>query len=143
MRPPGLNKPVSNLVNCSFSPSHFDKGRYCFTNNNRAMMRLYSVCDQAGSPRYLMDQVLAQLKVEISRNQFDPSHASITKRKAFMARMHRKFPSPPPEPIQVQLESFSGPVTVYQFNAIQQLQQHLLRRDLYGDVNKLNVNPEH
>jgi hypothetical protein len=84
------------------------------------------LCDQAGSPCYLMDQVLAQLKVEISRNQFDPSHASITKRVAFMARMHHKFPSPPPE-----------------LDAIQQLQQHLLRRDLYGDVNKLNVNPEH
>ncbi len=124
-------------------PSDFDKGRYCFTNNDRAMMRLYSLCDQAGSPRYLMDQVLAQLKVEISRNQFDPSHVSITKREAFMARMHRKFPSPPPEPVQVQLESFSEPVTVYRFNAIQQLQQHLLRRDLYGDVNKLNVHPEH
>jgi hypothetical protein len=124
-------------------PSDFDKGRYCFTNNDRAMMRLYSLCDQAGSPRYLMDQVLAQLKVEISRNQFDPSPSSITKTDAFMARMHRKFPSPPPEPIQVQLEYFSEPVTIYRFNAVQQLQEHLLRRDLYGDVNKLNVNPDH
>jgi hypothetical protein len=87
--------------------SDYDKGQYCFTNNDPAMMRLSSLCDQAGSPRYLMDQVLAQLKVEISRNQFDPSHASITKREAFMARMHHKFPSPLPEPIQVQLESFS------------------------------------
>jgi hypothetical protein len=124
-------------------PSKFDKGRYCFTNNDRAMMRLYSLCDQAGSPRYLLDQVLAELKVEISRNQFDPSHTSITKREAFMARMHRKFPSPPPEPIQVQLESFSEPVTVYWFSAIQQLQQHLLRCDVYGDVKKMNVNPQH
>jgi hypothetical protein len=99
-------------------PSHFDKGRYCFTNNDWAMMRLYSLCDQAGYPCYLMDQVLAQLKVEISRNQFDPSHASITKREACMARMHRKFPSPHSEPIQVQLESFSEPVTVYRLNAI-------------------------
>jgi hypothetical protein len=90
-----------------------------------------------------MDQVLTQLKVEISRNQFDPSHSSITKRDVFMARMHRKFPSPPLEPIQVQLESFSQPVTFYQFNAVQQLQEHLLRQDLYGDLNKLNVNPEH
>jgi hypothetical protein len=98
--------------------SNFDKGRYCFTNNDRAMMRLYSLCEQAGSPCYLLDQVLAQLKVEISRNQFDPLHASIMKKEAFMARMHRKFPSPPPEPIQVQLESFSESVTIYLFNAI-------------------------
>jgi hypothetical protein len=30
------------------------------------MMRLYSLCDQAYSPLYLMDHVLAQLKGEIS-----------------------------------------------------------------------------
>jgi hypothetical protein len=112
-------------------PADFDKGRYCFTNNDRAMMRLYSLCDNAGSPRYLMDQVLAQLRIEISRNQFDPSHSSLTKRDAFMGRIHRKFPSPPPEPIQVQ----------HRFNALQMLQEHLLQSDLYGDVNKLNVHP--
>jgi hypothetical protein len=80
------------------------------------------LCDQAGSPRYLMDKIIAQLKVEISRNQFDPSHSSLMKRDSFMGRMHRKFSSPPPEPIQVQLESFSEPITVYQFNDVQQLQ---------------------
>jgi hypothetical protein len=74
-------------------PATFDKGRYCFTNNDRAMMRFYSLCDNAGSPRYLMDQVLAQLRIEISRNQFDPSNSSLTKRDAFMSRMHRKFRS--------------------------------------------------
>jgi hypothetical protein len=124
-------------------PAEFDKGRYCFTNNDRAMIRFYSLCDNAGSPRYLMDQVLAQLRIEISGNQFDPSHSSLTKRDAFMSRMHRKFPSPPPEPIQVQLESFSEPITMYRFDALQMLQEHLLRSDLYGDVNKLNVHPEH
>jgi hypothetical protein len=41
-----------------------------------------------------------------------------------MGRMHRKFPSPPPEPIQVQLESFSEPITMYRFNALQMLQEH-------------------
>ncbi len=90
-----------------------------------------------------MDKLLTQLKVEMTRNQFDPTHFSITKRDAFMARMHRKFPSPPPEAIQVQLESFPEPVTIYRFDAIQQLQAHLLQHDLYGDLNKLNVNPNH
>lgn len=47
-------------------PTDFDKGQYCYTNNNPAMMRLYSLCDQAYSPLYLMDHVLAQLKGEIS-----------------------------------------------------------------------------
>jgi hypothetical protein len=124
-------------------PTDFDKGLYCFTNNDRAMMRFYSLCDNAGSPCYLMDQVLAQLRIEISRNQFDPSHSFLTKRDAFMRRMHRKFLSSPPELIQVQLESFSEPITMYRFNALQMLQEHLLLSDLYGDVNKLNVHPEH
>jgi hypothetical protein len=124
-------------------PSDFQKGRFCFTTNDRSMMRMYNLCDEAGSPRYLMDQLLTQLKVEMKRNQFDPTHFSITKRDAFMARMHRKFPSPPPEAIQVQLESFPEPVTIYRFDAIQQLQAHLLRHDLYGNLEKLNVHPDH
>jgi hypothetical protein len=124
-------------------PADFDKGRYCFTNNDRAMTRFYSLCDNAESPHYLMDQVLAQLRIEIARKQFDPSHSSLTKRDAFTGRMHCKFPSPPPEPIQVQLKSFSEPITMYRFNALQMLQEHLLRSDPYGDVNKVNVHPKH
>jgi hypothetical protein len=49
----------------------------------------------------------------------------------------------PPEPIQVQLESFSEPITMYCFNALQLLQEHLLRSNLYRNVNKLNIHPEH
>jgi hypothetical protein len=135
---PGLESGEAFVI-----PSDFQKGRFCFTTNDRSMMRMYNLCDEAGSPRYLMDQLLAQLKVEMTSNQFDPTDFSITKRDAFMARMHRKFPSPPPEAIPVQLESFPEPVTIYRFDAIQQLQAHLLRHDLYGDLEKLNVHPEH
>jgi hypothetical protein len=137
--------PVSGLESgeAFVVPSVFQKARFCFTNNDRSMMRMYNLCDEAGSPRYLMDKLLTQLKVEMTRNQFDPTHFSITKRDAFMARMHHKFPSPPPEAIQVQLESFLEPVTIYRFDAIQQLQAHLLRHDLYGDLKKLNVHPNH
>jgi hypothetical protein len=78
-------------------PNNFDKGWYCFTMNDHAMTRLYKLCDQSGSPYYLLDQVLAQWMSEITRNQFDPSRSSITKRDAFMARVHGKFPSPLPE----------------------------------------------
>jgi hypothetical protein len=124
-------------------PTDFQKARFCFTNNDRSMMRMYNICDEAGSPRYLMDKLLTQLKVEMTTNHFDPNHFSITKRDAFMARMHQKFPSPPPEAIDVQLESFMEPVTIYRFDAIQQLQAHLLRHDLYGDMKKLNVHPDH
>ena len=57
--------------------------------------------------------------------------------------MHRKFPSPPPERIEVQLESMTEPIVVYRFDAMLQLQQHLLRHDLYGDLTHLNVDPNH
>jgi hypothetical protein len=119
-------------------PPNYGKGKHCFTQQDRSMMKLYNICDQAGSPRYLMDKVLHQLKHEVSSNGFD--FAFLTKRDPFMARMHRKFPSPPPEAISIQLESFDEPITMYRFNAIDQLQLHLLRKDLYGDLTKLNVN---
>ena len=83
-------------------PTNFLKARFCFTNNDRSMMRMYNLCDEAGSPRYLMDKLLTQLKLEMTTNQFDPTHFSKTKRDAFMARMHHKFPSPSPEAIEVQ-----------------------------------------
>ena len=86
---------------------------------------------------------MSQLNTEINKNNFDPSHHSLTKRNAFMARMHRKFPSPPPQRIEVQLQSFSDPVIVYRFDAIEQLKQHLARKDLYGDLSKLNVHQDH
>jgi hypothetical protein len=92
-------------------PSDIQKGWFCFTNNDCSMMRMYNLCDEAGSSRYLMDNLLAQLKVQMTRNQFDPTHFSITKRDAFMTRIYHKFPSPPPEAILVQLESFLEPST--------------------------------
>ena len=100
-------------------PTDYVKGQYCFTKPDRSMMRLYNICDQAGSPRYLMDKVMSQLNTEISFNQFDPCHPSLTKRNAFMARMHRKFPSPPPQRIEVKLESLAEPVIVYRFDAVE------------------------
>jgi hypothetical protein len=78
-------------------PADYGRGRYCFTKLDCSLMRLYHICDQAGSPHYLMDQIIGQLKIEMSRNRFNPSlPSSNTRRDPFMARMHRKFPSPPP-----------------------------------------------
>jgi hypothetical protein len=122
--------------------SDFQKAKHCFTNQDRSLIKLYSICDQADCPRYLMDKVLAQLKVEMTMNNFDPIAPTITKRKCFMARMHRKFPNPPAEEILVQLESFPEPIKIYRFDAIEQMKAHLVRPDLYGNLEKLNVNPD-
>ena len=121
-------------------PDDFGKSDHCFTKKDRSMMRLYNICDQSGAPRYLMDRVLSQMKSEITRNNFNPLGTSLTLRDPFMARMHRKFPSPPPEAVLVQLECFDDPITMYRFNGMDQLQQHLRRKDLYGDLSRLNAN---
>jgi hypothetical protein len=136
------NAPLESGLEFTVGP-HFGKSDHCFTKSDRSTMRLYNICDQAGSPRYLMDSLMSQMKTEITRNQFDPLHSALTLREPFMARMHRKFPSPPPQAIQVQLECFADPITIYRFHAIDQLQHHLLRNDLYGDLSRLNVNRNH
>ena len=59
-----------------------------------------------------MDKVLAQLKLKMSMDDFDPMAPSITQRNPFMGRMHRKFPNPPPQALKIQLESFSDPITM-------------------------------
>jgi hypothetical protein len=123
-------------------PNDFDSGRFCFPNKDCAMMRIYHICDEAKTPRWLADKIMAQVKTEMQRNDFDPCDPSITKRDAFMARMHLKFPSPKAEAIQVELESFDHEVTLYRFDLVKQLQDHLLRADLYREIKKLNVNQE-
>ncbi len=126
-----------------FLPQDFNRGQHVFTNTDSSMMKLYDTCDKAGAPRYLMDKVISQIKSEMSMNNFNPLNPTIKKRDAFMKQMHRKFPTPNSEPIDVQLESFPEPVTMYRFDFIKQLQFHLLNSELYADIDKLNVHPDH
>ena len=60
-----------------------------------------------------------------------------------MDAMHHKISTPTSEPVLVHLESFPEPVTVYRFEAIKQLQFHLLNSELSADIDKLNVQPDH
>jgi hypothetical protein len=55
--------------------------------------------------------------------------------------MHQ-VPKSTPEAVSVQLESFSEPITMYRFDAVQQLQQHLPDA-IFMVISKLNVNPDH
>jgi hypothetical protein len=66
-------------------PSDFDSGRFCFANNDCAMMRIYHICDTARTPHFLVDKIMSQIKTEMQRNDFDPCDPSITKKEAFMA----------------------------------------------------------
>jgi hypothetical protein len=53
--------------------------------------------------------------------------------------MHKTFPSPPAEAIQVKLESFPEELTTHPFDVVKQSQDHLLRADLDRQLDKLNI----
>ncbi len=112
-----------------------------WSNQDLSLLRIYKkACDDAGAPRYLPDKLLSLLQDEIWQNAFDPTHPSITQRDPFMARMHHKFPTTPPTSYDVTLEDGTM-LPIFRFNFLSSLRHHLLREDLYGDLNNLNVNP--
>jgi hypothetical protein len=112
--------------------------RVVATPHDRSMARIYQVCDQAGSPRYLADLIITQLRKETLQNGFDPCHSSITRRDAFMHRATKSTGSIPPEAIRITLES-GQTVTVLRFPFRQQLQEHLLS-SVFSDLKNLSVN---
>jgi hypothetical protein len=102
------------------------------------MARIYCLCGQAGSPRYLGDSILKQLQKEITLNNFNPCNPGITLRDAFMHRASRSLVgSTPPEGIPITLESGQA-VTVFGFPFQQAVQEHLLS-GVFADVTKLSV----
>jgi hypothetical protein len=112
-------------------------GMVVATPQDRSMARIYRMFDAAGSPRYLADSVIRQLRKEIYFNQFDPCHTAITQRDAFMGRAYKSFGSERPEAIPVTLET-GQKVTVFRFSFLQTLQQHLLST-VFSDLNNLSV----
>jgi hypothetical protein len=120
-------------------PPDYFQSTTTYTNADQSMLRLYSTCDKAGAPRYLLDEILSQLKHEIRFNGFDLLSGSLTKRDPFMKRIARITPSPPPETITVQLES-NTLTNIQRFDFLKSLQCHLLRSDLYGNLDQLVVN---
>jgi hypothetical protein len=104
---------------------------------DRTMSRMYLLCDNAGGPRYLADQIVKQLQQEIIQNGFDPCSSKITRRDSYMDRALRKTGSPPPEAIPLSLESGQS-TTVFRFPLQSTLQVHLLS-SFYSDLNDLSV----
>jgi hypothetical protein len=50
-------------------------GRIVATPQDRSMARIYRLCDDSGSPRYLADAILSQMRKEIVQNQVDLCHS--------------------------------------------------------------------
>jgi hypothetical protein len=109
--------------------------RVVATPQDRSMARIYQICYQAGSPQYLTDSLIQQLRIEIVLNGSDPCHPGITQRDAFMHRAPKSAGSTPPEEIPIRLES-GQTVTVYLFPFLQTLQEHLLST-VFSDLKKI------
>ena len=104
---------------------------------DRSMARIYRLLDSAGSPRYLGDAIIRQIRSETLLNHFDPCDPSITLREAFMHRASKSIGSSPPEAIPVTLET-GQKVTVYRFPFLQFYQAHLLSA-AFSDIRNLSV----
>jgi hypothetical protein len=111
--------------------------RVVATPQDRSMARIYRICDQAGSPCYLADLIIQQLRKETVLNGFDPCHPGITRRDAFMHRASKSIGSIPPEAIPITLES-GQTVTVFCFPFLQTIQEHLLS-PVFSDIKNLSV----
>ena len=85
---------------------------------DRSMARIYRLLDSAGSPRYLADAVMKQIRTEMVHNNFDPCDSAITMRDAFMHRASRSTGCSPPEAIPITLES-GQKVTVFRLPFLQ------------------------
>jgi hypothetical protein len=70
---------------CTAQPD-FQWVRCCFANQERSLMRLCNAFDEANSPLCLCDKMIAQLKLEMSMNDFNPRNPSLTKRNLLMTR---------------------------------------------------------
>jgi hypothetical protein len=111
--------------------------RIVATPQDRSMARIYRLCDDAGSPRYLADAIIRQIRNEMVLNDFDPCHSGITLRDAFMHRASKSIGSRPPEAIPITLES-GQKVTVFRFPFLQSFQEHLLSAP-FSDIRNLSV----
>jgi hypothetical protein len=132
--PTPLNHPLGTVMNITMEQQN---NRIVSTPQDRSMAGIYRICDEAGSPRYLADRIIRQIKKEIILNDFDPCHPGITLRDAFMDRASRSIGSSPPEAIPITLES-GQMVTVYRFPFLQFFQEHLLSVP-FSDIRNLSV----
>jgi hypothetical protein len=104
---------------------------------DKIMARLYKVCDDARCPKYLVDRLVGVL----SDVEGDFDLTSVTNRKSFFLRVHKKLETIPPEAIEVTLCN-GEKATVYRFDFMEQLQRHLVSR-VFADQDNIDLpNPE-
>ena len=126
---------LGQIVNVTMKQQN---SRVVATPHDRSMAWIYRICDKAGSPRYLADSIIQQLRKESVENGFDVRHPGVNRRDAFMHRASKSIGSTPPQAIPITLES-GQTVTVFRFPFIQTLQNHLLS-SVFSNLENLSVN---
>ena len=125
------------LGECATLTIQQQNNRVVASPQDRSMARIYQLCDRSGSPRYLADAIIQQLRIETTQNGFDPCHAAVTKRDSFMQRVSNNIGSASPESIPITLES-GQVVTVFRFPFLESLQAHLLSA-VFSNLDNLSV----
>ena len=108
------------------------------TPHDQVMASLYKLCDDAGAPKYLCDDIVSLIREKTLKNNFDIFSPAMSQRRTFFRRVKRQLDIPGPEAIPVTLESSGGTVTVYRFRFLERLQRHLLSQ-VYSDMENLTL----
>jgi hypothetical protein len=125
----GASIPISNIVNDTFLR--------CFTSDELAMAKLYHLCDNVGSPRYLLDEIMKVVRNEMSTTGFNPLSTTLPSRQSLLNKAQDVTAIPAPTPVTVDLES--GKSVVVWRNAFPQLLQDHLLSQSFGDTSLLDI----
>jgi hypothetical protein len=107
---------------------------------DRSMAELYLVADKAGAHRDLVDDLLGVMRREKRLRRFDPMHAAVTKRDAYLNRVKMSPSLRPSEKVTINLDlGFS--IDIFRF-PLQESLQDLMLGPLYVDSNNLSIPPE-
>src|SRR5210317_982055 len=90
---------------------------------DKVLADLHYTCYSAGAPRFLVDKIMDILRAS-KKDGFRIDHPMITKRESLMKRLQLSLNSPPPEAINVNLES-GLKTTILRFDLMDRMQRHL------------------
>jgi hypothetical protein len=118
---------VTSLTGCAAPP--------CFSPDEVTMAKLHQAAEGAGAPKYLVDCFMAILAERMSSTSFHPLQPFLPKRKTLLLRVQQAINIPPPQKVEIQLES-GHQVSVMRNSFVHLLQEHLVS-PVYSDLSNL------
>jgi hypothetical protein len=114
-----------------------------FSKHDLSMLNLISECDKAGAPKGFFDKIVALIRKESTKNEFDISKAQT--RETFMTHLHKMFPSSKPRVEKVVVNDRHGQPTshhlqVMVFSFLDQLTDLLADPEIFADPSNLCIN---